>query len=68
MYDLCKIVSVSFYGELVKNCNEFPLRDKYSVADSCKFQQIWSQLKRKFTRFKVSTVLTVFEKHIAINA
>jgi hypothetical protein len=52
----------------VKNCNEFPLRDKYSVADSCKFQQIWSQLKRKFTRFKVSTVLTVFEKHIAINA
>jgi hypothetical protein len=40
MYDLCKIVSVSFYGELVKNCNEFPLRDKYSVADSCKFQQI----------------------------
>jgi hypothetical protein len=40
MYYLCKIVSVSFYGEMVKICNQFPLKDKYSVADSCKLQQI----------------------------
>ncbi len=40
MYDLRKIVSVSFYGELVKICYQFPLKDKYCVADSCKFQQI----------------------------
>jgi len=53
---------------------------KNPVANVCKFCQIWSHPKRKFTRFRqVSTVrqgfsasfspvLTVFQKLVAINA
>ncbi len=53
---------------------------KKPVANVCKFCQIWSHPKRKFTRFRqvstdrqgfsarFSTALTVFQKLVAINA